>query len=312
MRSIKDYLTLLLKGVAMGSADVVPGVSGGTIAFITGIYDELLRSIKSIDAEAFRLLFKLRLKDFWEHVNGNFLLTLVGGIAISIFSLAKLITYLLVTYPILVWSFFFGLIVIAAIIVARDIDKKDWKAGLAGLIGVAIAYFITLAAPAETTEAGWFVFVSGAIAICAMILPGISGAFILLILGKYQYVMEAVHTFNFPVIILFILGCIFGLLSFARVVSWCLNNYQSVTVAVLAGFMIGSLNKVWPWKVVDTFRLNSKGEQVPFLEHNVLPHQYLEQVGEPQLMEAIMMACFGILLVIIIEKVANVFKVKAQ
>ncbi len=305
MRSIKDYLALLLKGIAMGSADVVPGVSGGTVAFITGIYEELLRSIKSVDGDAFRLLFQFKLKEFWTHINGNFLLVLVLGIGIAFASLAKLMSYLLFTYPILVWSFFFGLIIISAVLVAKDIENKNWKAIVAGVLGILTAFFITMATPAETTDAWWFVFISGAIAICAMILPGISGAFLLLILGKYKYMMEALETYNFSVIIIFMLGCIFGILSFSRLISWCLTKYQSITVAVLAGFMIGSLNKVWPWKVVDSYRLNSKGEQVPFLDHNILPHQYLEQVGDPQLIQAIMMASFGILIVVVIEKIAK-------
>ncbi len=305
MRSIKDYIVLLLKGIAMGSADVVPGVSGGTVAFITGIYEELLRSIKSIDGDAFRLLLQFKLKKFWTHINGNFLLVLMLGIGIAFASLAKLMSYLLFTYPILVWSFFFGLIIISSVLVARDIENKNWKAILAGIVGIVIAFFITLATPAETTDAWWFVFISGAIAICAMILPGISGAFLLLILGKYKYMMEALETYNFGVIIIFMLGCVFGILSFSRVISWSLRKYQSITVALLAGFMIGSLNKVWPWKVVDSYRLNSKGEQVPFLDHNILPHQYMDQVGDPQLIEAIMMASFGILIVVIIEKVAK-------
>ena len=295
----------------MGSADVVPGVSGGTIAFITGIYDELLNSIKSVDATAFRLLFQFKLKDFWSHINGSFLITLVAGIAISIFSLAKLIGFLLITYPVLVWSFFFGLIIISAVLVARDIDNKDWKAVIAGIVGVFIAYFITSASPAQTPEAWWFVLISGAIAICAMILPGISGAFILLILGKYKYIIEAVETVDIGTLAIFAVGCIFGLLSFARLISWFLRNYQSLTVAMLAGFMIGSLNKVWPWKVVDSFRINSKGEQVPLFDHNVLPKQFLSETGQdPQFMEALLMASFGILLVVAIEKIAAMLNVK--
>lgn len=311
MRSIKDYFTLFLKGIAMGSADVVPGVSGGTIAFITGIYDELLNSIKSIDGTALSLILQFKLKEFWSHINGSFLITLVAGIAISIISLAKLISFLLFNYPVLVWSFFFGLIVISAVLVARDIEKKDWKAIIAGIIGILIAYFLTTASPAETPEAWWFVFLSGAIAICAMILPGISGAFILLILGKYKYIIEAIETVDIPTLVIFALGCIIGLLSFARLISWFLRKYQSITVAVLAGFMVGSLNKVWPWKVVDTFRINSKGEQVPLFDHNVLPHQFLTETGQdPQLVQAIFMASLGILLVVAIEKIAATFSAK--
>jgi len=313
VRSIKEYFALLLKGIAMGSADVVPGVSGGTIAFITGIYDELLKSIKSVDATAFRLLFQFKLKDFWSHINGSFLITLVLGIGISILSLAKLLSFLLSTYPILVWSFFFGLIIISAILVAKDIQKKDWKAVIAGIIGVFIAYFITTVSPAQTPEAWWFVLIAGAIAICAMILPGISGAFILLILGKYKYILEAVDTKDIAVLAIFALGCILGLLSFARLISWFLKNFQSITVAILAGFMVGSLNKVWPWKVVETFRINSDGEQVPLIDHNVLPQQFLNETGQdPQLMQAILMASFGILIVVAIEKIASMLDVKKR
>lgn len=311
MRSIKEYFVLLLKGIAMGSADVVPGVSGGTIAFITGIYDELLNSIKSVDGTAFRLLFQFKIKEFWSHINGNFLITLVGGIAISIFSLAKLISFLLSTYPVLVWSFFFGLIIISAVLVAKDIEKKNWKAVIAGIAGIFIAYFITSASPAQTPETWWFVMIAGAIAICAMILPGISGAFILLILGKYKYMFEAIDAFDIFTIAIFIIGCIIGLLSFSRLISWFLRYYQSITVAVLAGFMIGSLNKVWPWKVVDSFRINSDGEQVPLFDHNVLPKEFLLETGQdPQLIQAILMASLGILLVVAIEKIAAIFNVK--
>lgn len=308
MRSFKEYVLLFLKGIGMGSADVVPGVSGGTIAFITGIYDELLNSIKSIDAEAFRLLIKFKLADFWKHINGNFLIVLVAGIAISLFSLAKLITYLLETYPIQLWSFFFGLIVISALMVARDVEKKNWAAALAAIAGILIAYFITSASPAKTSDNLFFAFVSGAIAICAMILPGISGAFILLILGKYTYVLTALKSFDIPVILVFVAGCVIGLLLFSRLISWLLHKYQSLTVALLAGFMVGSLNKIWPWKIVDTYRLNSHGEQVPFLDHNVMPQEFMAQTGnQPHVLEAILFAAAGILLVVLIERIANVF-----
>ncbi len=313
MRSIKDYFLLLLKGVAMGSADVIPGVSGGTVAFITGIYDELLRSIKAVDIEALKLLFAFKLKDFWAHINGNFLLTLVAGIAISVLSLAKLMSFLLTEYPIMVWSFFFGLIIISAIIVARDIEVKNWKSFLAGILGIVMAYFITELSPAQTPDTWYFVLIAGAVAICAMILPGISGAFILLILGKYKFILAALDEKNIAIILLFMLGCIIGLLLFSRVISWLLTNYKSVTVAVLAGFMIGSLNKVWPWKIVDSYRLNSHGEQVPYLDHNVLPPQFLEETGNnPHLVEAILLASFGILFVVVIEKLAHRFKAEPK
>lgn len=313
MRSIKDYILLLFKGIAMGGADVIPGVSGGTIAFITGIYDELLNSIKSVDLAAIKLLSKFEIKAFWQHINGNFLITLLAGIGISVLSLAKLMAFLLMAHPILVWSFFFGLIIISAIIVARDIEDRNWKSFLSGIIGIIIAYSISELTPAETPDTWWYILISGSLAICAMILPGISGAFILLILGKYKYILTALDERNIPVILLFMLGCIVGILLFSRVISWLLTHYKSLTIAMLSGFMIGSLNKVWPWKIVDSYRLNSHGEQVPYLDHNVLPHQFLTETGiNPQLVEAILLASFGILIVVLIEKIAIRFKSKSS
>ena len=275
MRSIKDYILLLLKGVAMGGADVIPGVSGGTIAFITGIYDELLSSIKSVDLEALKLLKQFQIKAFWEHINGNFLITLLIGIAISVLSLAKLMSFLLLNHPILVWSFFFGLIIISSIIVARDVKERNWKVVIAGIVGIIIAYTISELTPAETPETWWFIVLSGSLAICAMILPGISGAFILLILGKYKFIVTALNDKDIGIIALFMTGCLVGILSFSRLISYLLEHFKSMTIAMLAGFMIGSLNKVWPWKIIDSYRMNSHGEQVPYLDHNVLPNTYL-------------------------------------
>ncbi|MFT4739507.1 MAG: putative membrane protein [Marivirga sp.] len=312
MRSIKDYSLLALKGLAMGAADVIPGVSGGTIAFITGIYDELLKSIKSIDLDAIKLLTKFQIKAFWQHINGSFLITLLSGIAISVLSLAKLMNFLLLNHPIMVWSFFFGLIIISALIVARDIKEKSWKAVLSGILGIIIAYAISELTPSQTPENWWFIVIAGSVAICAMILPGISGAFILLILGKYKFIVTALDERNIPIIALFMAGCIIGILLFSRVISWLLDHYKSLTIAMLAGFMIGSLNKVWPWKIIDSYRLNSHGEQVPYLDHNVLPHQYLQETtNNPHIVEAILLASFGILIVVLIEKIANKFNAKS-
>lgn len=295
----------------MGTADVIPGVSGGTIAFITGIYDELLKSIKSVDIDALKLLSQFKIKAFWQHINGNFLISILIGIAISIISLAKLMSFLLMNHPILVWSFFFGLIIISALIVARNIHEKNWKTILVGILGIIIAYTISELTPAQSPESWWFVIIAGSLAICAMILPGISGAFILLILGKYSYILGALNERNIPVIALFMFGCIVGLLLFSRVISWLLDNFHSITIAMLAGFMIGSLNTVWPWKIIDSYRINSHGEQVPYLDHNVLPHQYLQETGNnPHIVEAILLASLGIFIVVLIEKIANRFKSK--
>ena len=241
-------VVLALKGCAMGMADVVPGVSGGTIAFISGIYEELIDSIRSVYATALRLLVRLRLGELWRHINGSFLLPVLLGIAVAIFSLARLMTYLLQHHPIEIWSFFFGLIIASALLVARQVGRWDWRSVLSFAVGAAAAWWITVATPTETPNDWWFVMLSGAIAICAMILPGISGAFILLLLGKYQYIMQAVGDLNIPVIVIFVVGAAAGIISFSHLLSWLLKRWHDVTVAVLMGFMVGSLNKVWPWK----------------------------------------------------------------
>lgn len=309
MKSVKDNVLLFLKGMGMGAADVVPGVSGGTIAFITGIYEELVNSIKSIDADALKLLFRGKIKSFWTNINGRFLLVLVSGIFVSLLSLARLIVFLLEYYPIQVWSFFFGLILISSFVVLREIKTIRPTVFAAGILGIVLAYFITTATPAETPNDLWFIFLSGCIAICAMILPGISGSFILLILAKYQYIIEAVTTFNIPVLLVFALGCVVGLLSFARVISWIFNNYHDVAVALLAGFILGSLNKVWPWKEIITYRVNSAGEQMPAITKSVSPGRFFEVTGQdPLLIEAVLYAALGFLLVIGLEKMADFLK----
>jgi len=309
MGSLKDYVLLFMKGIGMGGADVVPGVSGGTIAFITGIYEELLHSIKSFDAKALRIFFSGDFNGFWKHINGRFLLTLLTGIGLSIFTLSKLIHYFLENHPIQVWSFFFGLIIISAVTVTREISKWTLLLVFGVIAGAAIAYLITAATPASTPENYLFIFLSGAIAICAMILPGISGSFILLILGKYQFIIAAVNDLNVLVLVTFGMGCIIGILSFSRLISWLLDHYHDISIAVLAGFMLGSLNKIWPWKETLSHRLNSSGEQVPLVQENILPTEYLSKTGEnPEMLSAILFAAVGILIVIIIEKIAAINK----
>ena len=312
MRTIKENALLFLKGMGMGAADVIPGVSGGTIAFITGIYEELIKSIKFIDLEAIKMLFSGKIMDFWVRINGNFLLVLFTGILLSLLSLAKLILYLMEFYPIQLWSFFFGLILISSVIVLREVRKWSISVVLSGIIGIVIAYLITIMTPAQTPEGLWFIFLSGCIAICAMILPGISGSFILLILAKYEYIMEAVTSFNVPVLLIFALGCIVGITSFARVISWVFEHYHNLTVSLLAGFMLGSLNKVWPWKEVVSYHINSDGEQVPVVTRSISPTSYFEVTGSDSLLpEAVIYAAVGILLVIVLEKSGDYFKNRA-
>ena len=307
------YIVLALKGCAMGMADVVPGVSGGTIAFISGIYEELLDSIRSVDATALRLLLRFRLAEFWRHINGRFLLPVLLGIAVAIFSLARLMTYLLTNQPIAIWSFFFGLIVASALLVARQIGRWDWRTVLAFAVGAAAAWWITVATPAETPDDWWFVMLSGAIAICAMILPGISGAFILLLLGKYQYIMYAVGEFDIPVIAVFVIGAAAGIISFSHLLSWLLKHWHDVTVAVLMGFMVGSLNKVWPWKeTVETY-LDSRGVAQPLVQNNIAPGTFEQLTGQPSLLvQAILLGIVGFLVIYGIELVARMIVKKQE
>jgi len=271
--------------MAMGGADVIPGVSGGTIALITGIYEELIHSIKSVDAVALKLLLKLDIKGLWQRINGAFLVNVFAGVLISIFSLAKLITYLLEVHPIPVWSFFFGLILISAYFVMPR--TRGWTDYLSLFVGAVLAYLITSLTPGDTPEELWFIFISGAIAICAMILPGISGSFILLLLGKYEFVLGAVKTFDLSIIVVFAAGCAVGIISFSKVIHWLLLHYKGVTLSLLAGFMLGSLNKIWPWK-------DESGDVFV----NLSPNDFTTVTDQPnQLYLAIIFFSLGIIIV---------------
>lgn len=306
MEKKRNYLLLILRGCAMGAADVVPGVSGGTIAFITGIYEELINSIKSIDLQALKLLFSLRLGDFWKKINGTFLVSVVLGIAISIFSLAKLMTWLLEHHPIYIWSFFFGLIIASSVLVAKEIKQWNIFTIIALLAGAAAAYTITVMTPAETPNTWWFILLSGAIAICAMILPGISGAFILLLMGKYSYILGAVSSLNISVLLLFVVGAVAGIISFSHLLSWLLKNYHTLTVSLLTGFMIGSLNKVWPWKETIQTYVDSHGVEKALIESNVSPARFGELTqSDPLLWQAIVMCMLGFILIYGIESAAK-------
>ncbi len=302
IKKIRNYPLLILKGMAMGAADVVPGVSGGTIALIAGIYEELIFSIKSINLKALKLLFAGKLAAFWKTINGNFLLSVLLGIVISIFSLSKGLTFLLHHYPILVWSFFFGLIIASAIYVAQTI--KTWNVGavVAGIAGIVIAYFITVISPTEANTSWIYIFFSGVIAICAMILPGISGSFILVLLGMYQFILGAVVDLNIPVLLVFVAGAAIGIIGFSNVLSWLLKKYHTLTIALLAGFMVGSLNKIWPWKEVTESFIDRHGDVTPLAERNILPGTYENLTGnESMIWGALFFLVVGFVLIFVIE-----------
>ena len=298
---MKNALLLYAKGMAMGAADVVPGVSGGTVAFITGIYDELLRSI-SAAPYAVAPLLRGRIGEAWKTANATFLVILFAGILTSIFSLARLITYLLEHHPIPVWSFFFGLILVSVHLVGKEIQRRNLSRIVSFCLGIAFAYWITVAAPMQWDSSSLSLFFAGAIAICAMILPGISGSFILVLLGLYPVVLGAVRNFDLAVMATFAAGCMLGLLSFAKLLSWLLKRWRDLTLAFLTGLMLGSLNKVWPWKETLTWQTNSHGERTPLLQQNLLPGAYGDLTGhDPQLLLAILLAVGGIALVLGLE-----------
>ena len=263
------YLLLTMKGFCMGAADVVPGVSGGTMAFILGIYEELITSIKSFDMMFLKRLLSLRVKDALDHASWQFLAAIGVGILIAIFSLARLLGWLLQNQPVLIWSFFFGLIVASLFTVSKHIDK--WTPTIFAWtgIGTLFTYFLVGVVPAKTPDAAWFLFMSGAIAICAMILPGISGAFILVLLGKYHYVLDAVNNRDVLTLMLVAAGAGAGLITFVRILNWLFSRYHNLTIALLTGLMLGSLRKVWPWKKTLQSMVDSHGNVVPMAQANV-------------------------------------------
>lgn len=303
---MKTHIFTFLKGMAMGIAEIIPGVSGGTIAFITGIYETLLNSIKAINPSLITTLKNDGIKGVWEAVNGTFLVALFGGMGVSIILFTKVITGLMETNKELLWAFFFGLIVASAVFIGKQIKHWNISTGSLLLLGLAIAFYITVAVPAEGNDALLMVFISGAIAISAMILPGISGSFILLLMGMYQIILPTVSDFietrsmdSLVIIAVFAAGCLVGILTFANIFSWTFKKYREQTLAILTGFMIGSLNKVWPWRNVLETRINSHGEEVPFRDLSVLPSNY---EGDPMILGVIVLAVIGAVIVFALDR----------
>jgi putative membrane protein len=297
----RRYTAVFLRGVAMGAADVVPGVSGGTIAFITGIYDELIDSIKAFDLAAVRVLFRQGPAAFWRHVNGSFLLSLIFGIVVSVLSLAKAISYALEHHPTLLSSFFFGLILASAWFVYRQIPESRWRL-LWLLAGLALAVFIGEIRPAHTPVNPLSIFLSGALAICAMILPGISGSFILLLLGMYEPVIAAIKSLDVVTAAIFAAGCACGLLVFVRFLSWLLHQHRAPLLSVLTGILIGSLSIIWPWKLTEAAP-QAAHHGVALNMHNVWP--WHEGLADPQLGWCLGLMVLGLGLVLLLEALAE-------
>ncbi|QQX76741.1 MULTISPECIES: DUF368 domain-containing protein [Aequorivita] len=315
-RNFLQYLTVTAKGLAMGAADVVPGVSGGTIAFISGIYEELIETIHNLDLGFFKIWKKEGFLKAWKHYNLGFLLALFSGVLISIISLAKLITWLLEVYPVMVWSFFFGLVIASIVYVGKQITHWRLAVIFAMIVASLGSYLITIADPVGSPDSSWFLFFAGFIAIIAMILPGISGAFILLLLGAYTTVIgivtqlgEGITTLNSSLVLgalgkllIFAIGAVIGLKVFSRALNWMFKHHKNLILAVLTGFMVGALNKIWPWKDVLQYRMNHAGEQVPFIERSILPQNY---DGNPQILYAILFAIIGFLTIFLLERIAG-------
>jgi putative membrane protein len=286
------YLGLSVKGFCMGAADVVPGVSGGTMAFILGIYEELITSIKSFDLIFLKRLFSFRVKDAFNHASWRFLMAIGAGILLAIFTLARMLSWLLHNHPVLIWSFFFGLIVASLFTVSKHLKK--WTPSIIVWIGLGTlcTYLLVGMVPARTPETLWFLFMSGAIAICAMILPGISGAFILVLLGKYHYVLEAVNNRDILTLVLVAVGAGVGLVTFVRLLSWLFSRYHDVTIALLTGLMLGSLRKIWPWKKTLESVQDTQGNVIAIAQANVFPSQW-----DTELITALFLVLVGFLVV---------------
>ena len=301
-RSLRFYLGLSGKGMMMGAADAVPGVSGGTIAFITGIYEELIHSLRQFGLHALMTLFKQGPVAAWRYVNGTFLLALFGGVLLSIITMSGIILHLLDTYPELLWSFFFGLILAGIWSMVRHIEKWNAPLVIAFVVGTIVAYAITSMTPANMPATPLYLVLAGSIAVCAMILPGISGSFILLLLGLYAPVLAAVKNLELVTLSLFASGCVVGLLSFSHVLSWMFRSFKEITLALLGGFMLGALNKVWPWKQTIESMINSHGKEVPLVQKNLLPQVFEAQTGQSsQLILSVSLMLIGAALVIVME-----------
>lgn len=320
MSLLKTRILTGVKGFAMGAANVIPGVSGGTIALLTGIFSEIIESLNSlIEIPTWKALLKGDFRGFWERIHGGFMLSLLIGVLISIFSLAKLMVYVMDYYPVQTWAFFFGLIIASSAYMIYDI--KGWKSidMLFFGIGILLGVVICTLSPTSTPDDLWFIFLCGAIAICTMILPGISGSFILVILSKYDYIMNALDTLNIPVLTVFALGCIIGILGFSKFLHWLLRKAERPTMLILVGFVIGALVKIWPWNDMTAVAeaeflrsgMDAEASQTA-VETLLSVGMNLKENFDLQIPGAIIWAVIGIALVVGLEYLSTLHKLKER
>jgi len=302
-----QYIILTLKGIGMGAANVIPGVSGGTIALITGILERLLNAIKSFNLKAVKLLFSGKFRELSQHLDLYFLISVFLGIGIAILSLAKILGYLFDHYPIHVWAFFFGLILASVYYVSKLISKINFSTVFFYLLGTGIAVTIALLSPAKENDSLIYLALCGVVAVCAMILPGISGSFILLVMGNYQLVMiDAVSDFEVMILLPVVVGAVIGLFGFSYLLSWVYSKFRNQTIAILSGFILGSLWILWPWKQVLSTYVNRHGETVPLIQENVLPGTYEQLNGNSaHLFSAIILMLVGIATIWLTETMAQ-------
>ena len=278
-RTLKEYIGLAARGFAMGCADIVPGVSGGTMAFILGIYEELVMSIRAGARKPFwQALLRLNIPSALDAINVRFLVAVLVGIAIAVVTLASWLEWVLKNHPVLIWSFFFGLVFASIVTVRKQVVRWNPSLFVALAAGAVGAYFVVGAVPVQTPESAWFLFLSGMLAICAMILPGISGSFILVLLGKYQFVLAAVNQRDLASLAVVGAGAVVGIVTFAQILAWLFKRYHDLTIAVLIGLMAGSLRKIWPWKETVASILDRHGEVLPTVERNLLPSALTAEV----------------------------------
>lgn len=305
---MKEYLSLFLKGIGIGAANVIPGVSGGTIALISGIFEKLIDSLKSFDIKAVKLFFSGRFKEFAKYVNLDFLIAVFAGVFVSILTLAKLLEFLFQDYPVYVWSFFFGLIIASVYFVGKTIKKVNASVVISFIVGTSIALVISFMSPAAENDGIYYLFICGIVAVCSMIIPGLSGSFVLILMGNYKLIfIEAVNNFDFRILLPVGLGAIFGLIAFSHLLSWIFKKFRDPTLALLTGFILGSLGMLWPWKK-EIYQVNATGEFLTKSDGSFVIQgyeRYLPDSFSGEVIMAIFLMILGVLTISFLEWIAN-------